>query len=64
MFLSAAPLLSSLLLPEDFLALGRQAWCIVGGEQDGDGRYMDPEWGPVATGPMCGGCCAVYSSFR
>ena len=38
-FLSLEPLLGRVILPEDFLALGKHAWCIVGGES---GRRVVP----------------------
>lgn len=43
-FVSGEPLLSSLTLPADFLALGPQAWVIVGGESGPDARPMNPAW--------------------
>ena len=33
------------ILPPDFLAHGKRAWCICSGEVAGDAaRYMDPDW--------------------
>lgn len=43
-WLSIEPLLEPITLPEDFLALGRQAWCIVGGESGLQARPMSPDW--------------------
>lgn len=43
-FVSLAPMLGPVVLPPDFLKLGR--WVIVAGEQGAhrDCRYMDPRW--------------------
>lgn len=38
------PALGPLILPADFLALGRRAWVICGGETGPGARPMDPDW--------------------
>jgi protein gp37 len=43
-FLSVEPLLEQVALPDDFLARGKQAWCIVGGESGEAARPMSPNW--------------------
>jgi protein gp37 len=45
-FVSIAPMLGSVTLPPDFLALGKRTWVIVAGEQGPhrDCRGMDPDW--------------------
>jgi protein gp37 len=46
-FVSIAPMLESVTLPKDFLALGKRTWCIVSGEQKIPRtrcRDMDPDW--------------------
>jgi protein gp37 len=43
-FLSVEPLLEQVILPDDFLALGEHAWCIVGGESGEEARPMSPDW--------------------
>jgi protein gp37 len=41
-FTSIAPMIGPVVLPPDFLALGR--WVICGGEQPPGYRVMDPNW--------------------
>jgi protein gp37 len=45
-FVSVAPMIAPLKLPDDFLALGPRVWVIVAGEQGkhADCRDMDPAW--------------------
>lgn len=43
-FLSMEPLLSHVDLPADFLALGKRAWVITGGETGSGARLSLPEW--------------------
>jgi protein gp37 len=43
-FVSCEPLLGQIILPKDFLALGRRAQVIVGGESGKKARPMHPEW--------------------
>jgi protein gp37 len=45
-FVSIAPMIGPVMLPEDFLALGPRVWVIVAGEQGPHDRcrYMDPGW--------------------
>lgn len=43
-FVSVEPLLGPLVLPPDFLALGKRAWAIVGGETGPGARPMWPDW--------------------
>jgi protein gp37 len=43
-FISAEPLLSGIVLPPEFLALGKRAWCITGGESGPHARPMHPDW--------------------
>jgi protein gp37 len=46
-FVSIAPMLEPVTLPDDFVALGNRTWCIVSGEQRVPGtrcRDMDPDW--------------------
>jgi len=42
--ISAEPLLGPITLPPEFLALGRRAWVIVGGESGKEARPMHPDW--------------------
>jgi protein gp37 len=45
-FVSIAPMVARVILPDAFLALGSSTWCIVSGEQRVPGtrpRYMDPD---------------------
>ena len=44
LFVSVEPALGPNVLPEDFLALGRRAWVICGGESGLDARPMHPDW--------------------
>jgi len=48
-FVSIAPMLEPVRLPDDFLALGSRTWLIVAGEQGkhADCRDMDPNWARV-----------------
>jgi protein gp37 len=41
---SMEPLASEIELPSDFLALGKKAWVIVGGESGNGARPMNPAW--------------------
>ena len=43
-WLSMEPLMEAIALPADFLALGRRAGVIVGGESGGAARPMHPDW--------------------
>jgi protein gp37 len=43
-FVSVAPMLGPITLPQDFLALGKRAWIIVSGEQATNARFMQPAW--------------------
>jgi protein gp37 len=45
-FVSLAPMLGPVTLPDDFLALGQRTWVIVAGEQGKHAhcRDMDPNW--------------------
>lgn len=43
-FVSCEPLLEPVILPDDFLALGRRAQVIVGGESGKKARPMHPDW--------------------
>jgi protein gp37 len=46
-FVSIAPMLGPVILPRDFLALGKRTWVIVAGEQRVPGtrpRYLNPQW--------------------
>ena len=43
-FLSVEPMLGPVTLPVEFLALGRSAWVICGGESGPGARPMDPDW--------------------
>jgi protein gp37 len=43
-WLSMEPLMEAVTLPADFLALGKRAWVIVGGESGGHARPMHPDW--------------------
>jgi protein gp37 len=45
-FVSVAPIIELVRLPDDFLALGSRTWVIVAGEQGkhADCRDMDPNW--------------------
>ena len=46
-FVSIAPMIGPVTLPDDFLALGKRTWCIVSGEQRvprTNPRDMKPEW--------------------
>jgi protein gp37 len=45
-FVSIAPMYEPVILPPEFLALGKRTWVIVGGEQAPKSRChpMDPEW--------------------
>lgn len=43
-FLSVEPMLGPVDLPPEFLALGRKAWVIVGGESGKHARPMHPAW--------------------
>jgi protein gp37 len=43
-FVSVAPMLGPLILPQDFRALGKRAWVICSGEQGSGARFMKPEW--------------------
>jgi protein gp37 len=47
-FVSLAPLLEPVTLPDDLLALGDRAWVIVGGEQHPGKRPMNPDWARAA----------------
>jgi protein gp37 len=42
-FVSIAPMLAPVTLPDDLLAFGNRMWIICGGEQDGE-RFTDPDW--------------------
>jgi protein gp37 len=45
-FVSVAPMIGPVVLPDDFLALGPRVWVIVAGEQGPHDRCrnMDPDW--------------------
>lgn len=43
-FLSMEPLFGPVTLPADFLALGKRAWVITGGESGPKTRLTDPDW--------------------
>ena len=43
-WLSLEPLLGPIMLPDDFLALGNRAWCVVGGESGEHVRPMAQSW--------------------
>lgn len=43
-WLSVEPLFERIVLPEDFLRLGKRGWVIVGGESGPQARPMNPEW--------------------
>jgi protein gp37 len=45
-FVSIAPMIGPVILPDDFRALGKRTWVIVAGEQGKhvDCRDMDPDW--------------------
>jgi protein gp37 len=43
-FVSAAPLLGPIMLPQDLLVLGKRAWVICSGEQATKARFMQPAW--------------------
>ncbi|HEY7248689.1 MAG TPA: DUF5131 family protein [Xanthobacteraceae bacterium] len=43
-FVSIAPMLGPVRLPDDFLALGKRTWCLCYGEQGPNWRPMDPDW--------------------
>lgn len=43
-WLSIEPLFERIVLPDDFLALGKRGWVIVGGESGSHARPMNPEW--------------------
>ncbi len=42
--ISAEPLLGPIILPPEFLALGKRAWVIAGGESGATARPMHPDW--------------------
>ncbi len=54
-FVSIAPMLAPVALPQDFLALGDRAWVICSGEQGRHDRCrpMDPDW-VLAVKQQCG----------
>jgi protein gp37 len=54
---SIQPMLEPVVLPPDFLRLGR--WVIVGGEQPPGNRYMDPNW----VRSLLGQCLGVGMPF-
>ena len=60
-FVSVAPMLKPVTLPEAFLALGQRAWVIVAGEQGRHARCrdMDPMWARVVRDQ----CAAVGMPF-
>ena len=43
-FLSLEPLLAPLILPKEYLALGKAGWCLVGGESGAKARLMKLSW--------------------
>lgn len=43
-FLSCEPLLGQVILPDEFLRLGKQAWAIAGGESGPHARPSHPDW--------------------
>ena len=43
-FVSVAPMLGPVKLPQDFLDHGDRVWCIVSGEEPPGNRYMEPGW--------------------
>jgi protein gp37 len=43
-FVSVAPMLGPITLPQDFLAHGNRTWVICSGEQGPGARWMDPAW--------------------
>lgn len=43
-FLSCEPLLGPVTIPDEFLALGKRGWVIVGGESGPGARPMHPAW--------------------
>ena len=52
-FVSIAPMIDSVTLPPDFLALGKRTWCIVSGEQrvpHTRPRPMEPDWARFVRG--------------
>lgn len=44
LFVSAEPLLGPVVLPDEFLQRGKQAWLIAGGESGHHARPMHPDW--------------------
>ena len=57
-FLSCAPLLGPIVLPDEFLQHGKRVWCIASGEQD-SGRWLNPDW-PRALLAQCRGAGVPY----
>lgn len=43
-WLSVEPLFEQMILPDDFLALGKRGWVIVGGQSGPGAKPMQPEW--------------------
>jgi protein gp37 len=43
-FVSIAPMLGPVRLPDDFRALGERCWVICSGEEGKDARWMNPDW--------------------
>ena len=43
-WLSVEPMIGPMVLPDDFLRLGKRAWCIVGGESGPKARPMSSDW--------------------
>lgn len=43
-WVSIEPMIGPVILPNNFLALGKKAWVVVGGESGPGARVMDPQW--------------------
>ena len=44
LFISVAPMVAPVTLPDDLLAYGNRIWIICGGEQGSNARFTDPDW--------------------
>ena len=51
-WLSIEPLFERIVLPADFLSLGKRAWVVVGGQSGGHAVGMNPDW-PRAIRDQC-----------
>lgn len=58
-FLSVEPMIGPVRLPDEFLSLGKQAWCIVGGESGPGARPMHPDWARDLR-DQCNAACVPF----